>query len=170
LLVLFSDESSGAFHMTGHDAEALIARPADIQDGALPSANSMAATALLRLAGLTGDRRYHERAEDVIASMAAVVGRVPLAFTGMVAAGELARTGMSEIVVTGERPDLVRLVQERYLPAAVLAWGEPWESPLWEGRTGADQSGRAFVCRNYACQAPVTEATVLASQLDSATN
>ena len=36
LLDLFMDAESGAFHMTGHDAEALIARPIDSQDGAVP--------------------------------------------------------------------------------------------------------------------------------------
>ena len=43
--------------------------------------------------------------------------------------------GLAEVVVTGDRPDLVDVVRRRYLPAAVLAWGEAYPSPLWEGRT-----------------------------------
>ena len=49
----------------------------------------------------------------------------------------------------------------------VLAWGEPFDSPLWEGRTDPGQADRAFVCRDYACQAPTGDAEVLASQLDT---
>jgi hypothetical protein len=45
----------------------------------------------------------------------------------------------------------------------VLAWGEPYDSPLWEGRA----DGHAYVCRNYACQAPVTDADALVAQLET---
>ena len=51
------------------------------------------------------------------------------------------------------------------LPAAVVAWGEPYDSPLWEGRVGPGEAGKAFVCRDYACQAPTRDAAMLASQL-----
>ncbi len=91
----------------------------------------------------------------------------PIAFSGSVAAAELARTGLTEVVVTGARPDLLSVVRARYLPAAVLAWGEPFDSPLWEGRTGSGAEGKAFVCRDYACQAPAADAGILASQLES---
>jgi hypothetical protein len=165
LLELFTDEKSGAFHMTGHDAEVLIARPMDSQDGALPSANSVAATALLRLAALTGISRYRTQAEAVIHALSAAIAAAPIAFTGLVGAAELARTGLTEVVVTGDRPDLLEVVRRRYLPGAVLAWGEPFDSPLWEGRTGSDQANLAFVCRDYACRAPNGDPAALATEV-----
>jgi uncharacterized protein YyaL (SSP411 family) len=165
LLALFGDGDTGAFHTTGRDAETLIARPVDTHDGALPSANSVAATALLRLAALTGEPRYRARAEQVIDTLGAALGAAPMAFTGLVAAAELARAGLTEVVITGDRPDLLAQVRRRYLPGAVLAWGQPFASPLWEGRTGAEQSGLAFVCRDYACLAPTADAETLAALL-----
>ncbi len=91
---------------------------------------------------------------------------MPVAFTGLVAAAELAGGGLTEVVVTGDRPDLVEVVSRRYLPGTVLAWGEPYPSPLWEGRTAPEQSNLAFVCRDYACQAPTSDPSLrLASQL-----
>ncbi len=71
--------------------------------------------------------------------------------------------------MTGDRPDLVGAVQAAYLPAAVLAWGEPYPSPLWEGRTGPEESGKAFVCRNYTCQAPIVEPGALLEATRSGT-
>ena len=59
------------------------------------------------------------------------------------------------------RGDLVRAVQARYLPDAVLAWGEPYASPLFEGR----QPGLAYVCENYACKQPVDDVDSLVAQL-----
>ena len=32
----------------------------------------------------------------------------------------------------------------------MLAWGEPYDSPLWQERT----DGWAYVCHNYACETP----------------
>jgi uncharacterized protein YyaL (SSP411 family) len=55
----------------------------------------------------------------------------------------------------------VAAVQAQYLPNAVLAWGEPYPSPLWEGRS----DGLAYVCQGYACQAPTGDIDVLVGQL-----
>jgi len=167
LIELFWDPAVDAFRTPGKDAEALIARPIDTQDGALPSANSVAATALLRLAALTGQDRYRDHASRVIGAMDAALAAAPIAFAGMVAAADLARRGLTEVVVTGDRPDLLQTVRDRYLPGAVLAWGQPYDSPLWQGRTGPETDGLAFVCHDYVCQLPVSGAAELASQLDA---
>jgi uncharacterized protein YyaL (SSP411 family) len=55
----------------------------------------------------------------------------------------------------------VAAVQRRFLPRAVLAWGEPFPSPLWEGRS----AGRAYVCEGHTCQAPVDSVEALEAQL-----
>ncbi|HET9076396.1 MAG TPA: thioredoxin domain-containing protein [Acidimicrobiales bacterium] len=167
LVDLFWDDGAGAFVTAGRDGEALIASPVDTHDGALPSANSVAATALIRLSALTGEDRYRARAAAVVEAMAPALGAAPIAFSGMVAAAALLQRGTTEIVVTGDRPDLVSVVTDRYLPLAVWTWGEPFESPLWDGRTGTDAADRAYVCRDYACRAPVSEPAELRSQLET---
>ena len=167
LIELFWDPAAEAFTTSGRDAEALIASPVDTHDGALPSTNSVAAAALTRLAALTGEDRYRAPAEAVVTAMGPALAAAPMAFTGLVAAADLLHGGLTEVVVTGDQPDLVAVVTGRYLPSAVLAWGEPYESPLWEGRIGAGMPERAYVCRNYSCQAPVSEPSALASQLGS---
>ncbi|MBV9660609.1 MAG: thioredoxin domain-containing protein, partial [Acidimicrobiales bacterium] len=149
LLELFWDPEVGAFRTAGRDGEQLIASPVDTHDGALPSANSVAARALIRLAALTGEARYRERAATLVEAMVPALSTAPIGFTGLVSAAHLLAQGTAEIVVAGDRDDLVALVTARYLPGAVLAWGEPYDSPVWEGRTGPDSDGKAFVCRGY---------------------
>jgi uncharacterized protein len=163
LIELFWDEEAGGFTTAGLDAEALIASPIDTQDGALPSTNSVAAMALLRLGALTGSARYSDTAAAVVEAMAPALAKAPVAFTGMVAAADLLRRGVTEIVVAGDRPDLAAVVSGRYLPSAVMAWGEAYDSPLWEGRS----DGRAYVCQNYACRSPVSEPAELGAQLET---
>ena len=58
----FADDEHGGFFTTSNDHEELIARRKDVGDHPIPSGNSSAAYGLLRLAALTGERRYEERA------------------------------------------------------------------------------------------------------------
>ena len=53
--------------------------------------------------------------------------------------------------------------REAALPNAVLAWGTPYDSPLWEGRS----EGLGYVCRDYACLAPADSVSTLLAQLDA---
>jgi uncharacterized protein YyaL (SSP411 family) len=80
-----------------------------------------------------------------------------------VATVDLVVSGATEIVVGGDRPDLVSAVQRRYLPNAVLAWGEPYDSALWEGR----DRPAAYVCRNFVCGVPAESEEELTEQLDA---
>ena len=165
LVDLFWDDTAGGVFTTGSDAEALVTRPKDLMDNATPSANSLAAVGLLRLAALTDDDGYRERADAIVRLLAVPAGRAPTAFGNLLHAFEIQVLGTTEIVVTGDRPDLVRAVQRRWLPESVLAWGTPTSSPLWEGRTETGADGRAYVCRGYVCGLPADDVDTLTAQL-----
>jgi uncharacterized protein YyaL (SSP411 family) len=161
LLDLFWDPQRGGVFTTGSDAERLITRNKDLMDNASPGANSLAAVGLLRLAALTGERRYRNHADQILRLAGPLAARHPTAFGYLLVAVDLATHGVDEIVVAGDRPDLVETAQRTFLPRAVLAWGERYDSPLWEGRT----DGAAYVCRDYACNLPATDPAALAAQL-----
>jgi hypothetical protein len=161
MLDLFWDPAEGGLFTTGRDGEALVTRAKDLLDNATPAANSLATFGLLRLAALTGDQRYRDHAERVLALLGPLAGSHPLAFPDLLSAVDLHQSGSTEIAVVGDRPDLVAVAQSRYLPNAVLAWGEPYSSPLWEGR----RDGFAYVCRDYTCLAPVDTVEALETQL-----
>jgi uncharacterized protein len=118
---------------------------------------------LLRLAALTGDETYAERGAAIVGLLAGVAARHPTAFAHLLAAVDLHTSGSTEIVVAGDRPDLVRAVRRRHLPNAVLASGERFPSPLWDER----DDGRAYVCRHYACLLPATTPAELEDRLNS---
>jgi uncharacterized protein YyaL (SSP411 family) len=157
----FWDVDHGGLFTTPDDGETLVARQKELFDNATPSANSTAAVALYRLAALTGEARYTNHGDRILQLVAAVVEQAPSAFSLALAAAELRRAGATEVVVAGERPDLVAVVAERWRPGVVLAWGERYDSPLWEARV----DGRAYVCREYACQAPQDSPDGLRAQL-----
>jgi len=161
LLDGFSDEINGGFFTTGLDAEALITRPKDILDNAHPSANSLAAFALLRLGSLTGESRFLIAADSVLRLLGNLVLKHPTAFGHLLGALDLNQQGITEIVVTGTRPDLVHAAARKYRPNAILSWGERPPGPLWEGREG----DLAWVCRNFTCSEPATTTQELLDQL-----
>ncbi|MGA7418073.1 MAG: thioredoxin domain-containing protein [Acidimicrobiales bacterium] len=162
LFELFHDDADGGFFTTGRDAEALIVRTKDVFDGAIPAANSVAALSLARLSALTDSDRYRSGAAEIVDLLGDLLLRHPTAFATTLLAAQLLAGRSTEIVVAGDRPDLVEVVHRRWLPEAVLSWGEPTPSPLWEGRA----PGHAYVCHNYACQLPAGDPGVLATQLD----
>jgi uncharacterized protein len=163
MLDLFWDTAGGGLFTTGHDAEQLVARQKELLDNATPGANSNAALALLRLSALTGTTRYGDAAETILALLGPVAGNHPTAFANLLAALDLYVAGATEIAVVGDRPDLVGAVRRTWRPHAVLAWGEPYESPLWESR----QPGFAYVCRDFACKQPVDTVDDLLGQLSA---
>ncbi|HMK96730.1 MAG TPA: thioredoxin domain-containing protein, partial [Acidimicrobiales bacterium] len=134
MIDLFWDVAAGAFFTSGRDGEQLIARLKDIYDGALPSANTVAAGALARIGELTGERRFVEVAESTVLALAPAMSRAPSAFPGLAMVADCLRSPRQQVVVASSDPVAVRPVWARYLPTTVLAWGEPYPSPLWEGR------------------------------------
>ncbi|TFH18851.1 MAG: thioredoxin domain-containing protein, partial [Acidimicrobiales bacterium] len=150
MLDWFWDPDHGGLYTTAEDAEALVVRQKDITDGATPSANSSAAIALFRLAALTGEQRYAHQADRILQLLAGQVAKSTSQFSNALVATDLRRRGITEVVIAGQRPDLVRLAQSIWRPDTVLAWGEPYDSPLWHERS----DGFGYICREYSCQAP----------------
>jgi uncharacterized protein YyaL (SSP411 family) len=71
--------------------------------------------------------------------------------------------GRDEMVITGDRSDLLAEVRRHWLPDAVLVWGEPDAGPLFTDRPA--EPGLAYVCRGRSCQMPAADTATLASQL-----
>src|SRR5690606_37798624 len=95
------------------------------------------------------------QADRILALLGAVAAKQPGAVSNAMLAVEARHRPAIEVVITGERPDLVKVAQVLWRPEMVLVWGEPTATPLWEGRTEQGPDGRAYVCRDTVCDAPV---------------
>lgn len=76
-LKMFRDEVGGAFFFTSHDHEELLARTKNCYDGVLPAGNSVSARNLLKLARLTGDKKYATEARTIIELFASNLDQSP---------------------------------------------------------------------------------------------
>jgi uncharacterized protein YyaL (SSP411 family) len=165
----------GGFYDTSDDHEALITRPRDLQDNATPSGNAMAITALLKLAGFTNDLRYVDIAHQALAQIQSLTAQYPLGFGQWLQALSYAFLQPREIAIIGD-PEavdtqaLLNVVREGYRPFQVVALGSlDAQSPsvsLLQDRGQLDGQATAYVCRDFACQAPIAEQEVLEVQLE----
>ncbi len=178
LLDRFWDEERGGLCQTSADAEELPVRTREIYDGAIPSANSVAMLNLLRLARLTADPRLEQRALEVEAAFADTVRRVPSGHTQLLVAVDFRLGPPTEVVVVGtpagdDTKALLRVLRRRFAPGSVLlfrpAGDEPGEvsrlAPYTEAMREVDGRAAAYVCRDYACERPVTDPAELQSLL-----
>ena len=168
----FADDERGGFFSTADDHERLVARRKDLEDTPIPSGNASMARGLLRLARLTGEDAYEQRARDTIALLHPIAARHPLAFAHLLAAIDfLLADDVREVAIVGApsaAEPLVRELRSAFRPHVVLAGAAAPtdEIPLLAGRTPVDGGAAAYVCERFACQAPVTEPEALAALLD----
>ncbi len=154
------------FFDTSDDHESLILRPRELQDNAVPSGNSMAATVLLKLAGLSRDLTFAEVAHSMLASTERRMAEHPLAFGQWLVAFGYAVSRPLEIALVGRRdaPDTMALLEvcrQGYRPHQVIALcppgGSAGEVPLLKGRAQVNGLATAYVCRDFTCLPPVTD-------------
>ncbi len=191
MLEHFAD-AGGGFFDTSDDGEALLTRPKDLQDNAVPSGNAMAATVLLKLVAFTGEGRYSDAAERAQRIVQPALGSAPTGFAHWLSALDFALGQAKEIAIVGpstaaqprrplggmsqavsrgtgdETQKLLDVVYGEYRPNQVVASAsDPKDSPvpLLADRTPLNGHSTAYVCRNFVCQLPVTKPEELAEQL-----
>jgi uncharacterized protein YyaL (SSP411 family) len=170
MIAAFWDEQSKSFFDTAHDHEKLIVRPRDLTDNALPSGNSLACDLLARLGILMSDDEYRRIASAVVDSLAEPMSRHPMAFGHLLGVADMLVNGSTELAIAGdptarEFAELARAGGQSYVPALIVAGGTDESVPLLAGRATAGGKPAAYVCRNFACDRPVSTATELMESL-----
>ena len=179
MLALFHDERDGGLFFTAADAEQLIIRSKEAQDGALPSGNSAAALVLLRLSRLTGNMEYDRRAHAIMEAFGSMADRYPTGHAVMLTALDFVREPGVEIVLCGARMEDVRemadTVRRRWLPRGVLLFrgggdAEPIDelAPFTRTHRPINGEAAAYVCRGFACALPVRSVSEMLSLIDAA--
>jgi len=173
----FVDSRSGAFAMASDRAERLIAREVPMRDGAVPSGNSIAAIASLRLAEWTESESHRRRADALMRVFAAELPeRAPALEYALVAIERAHAMPESIVVVVPEgRGALVAdarpFLEARESPwTAVIVGSERELDALAElvpsagGKRLIAGAAAAYVCREGTCAPPTADATAIVDQ------
>jgi uncharacterized protein YyaL (SSP411 family) len=176
----FSDTDGGGFFDTAASAERLVSRPRDMQDGATPAGNSVAASVLLRLAQFSGRQEFETKSVEILRSAARPMAEQPLGFGRFLAAVDAYVGTRREVAVVGRRGDpsvdeLASAVHRRFEPNAIVGFvdaDDPSASaglPFLDHRPMQDGRATAYLCEHYSCLPPVHDAAALTLQLEQGT-
>ena len=169
----FWDANAGAYFDTAGDHETLLTRPRDLTDNAVPAGTSLTVDLLLRLAELLGDDARRQRAMQVLESASEPMARYAPAFGHMLGAADMAVHGAVEVALAGDPATddfraLADAVAHEYVPSLVVAGGAPADVALLADKPARGDRAIAYVCRQYLCEEPTTDPSVLPSQLERA--
>ena len=167
----FWDEQDGGFYFTADDAEELIVRQKEIYDGAIPSGNSVAVLNLFRLARITADSDLEDKANKIMLAFSKDVSSVPSGYTQMMVALDFGIGPSYEIVIVGnpkanDTKEMLNALRKHFIPnKVVLLRPSDQEAPdiirlakFTEYQSSLDGKATAYVCLDYACKMPVTDA------------
>ena len=187
MVARFHDDEGGGFFDTEKDAGeklgALAARRKPMQDSPTPAGNSTAASALLRLAALSGREDYRAKAEETLAAFAGVIEHYGLYAGSYALALERLLLPAVQVAIVGEGEAALRMAamaNARFAvnksvvtlrPGAVTAATLPpvlaETLPHLPGVDEAAAKPVALVCRGTTCLPPAGTAEELIEQINA---
>jgi uncharacterized protein YyaL (SSP411 family) len=166
---LFWDAERGGYFNSAAGDASIVLRLKEDYDGAEPAPSSVAAMNLLRLDALLPDPARRARGRGTIEAFRAQWSRAPHAMPQMLCAVELALESPRHLVIAGDpaREDfraLTAVVHESLGPRRALLAADGGEGQVWLATRAPwiaemkpiDGRATAYVCEDFACQAPVT--------------
>lgn len=167
MLELFEDKELGGCFFYGDRSEALISRPKETYDGAIPSGNSMAGLLLVRLAKLTGEQKWIKAAARQLAFLKENSKGYEAGHTmALLAVTEWEQKGIhlmcrTETEIPEEEIRCYRRRQKENVSAVVITEEnrQSLERLIPQVADYPLQPGKImyYVCRGEACQPPVSE-------------
>ena len=168
----FWDEEAGSFFMTSDGHEALIIRPKSNYDLSIPSGNSVAAQAMLRLFHLSHEQRFMDIVTRITESQAQAAAENPFAFGHLLNTIATCLEKPVEItIINTEDSELCRSVLGEYVPNSIIVTVRDADQlsglsgyPFFAGKSFGGKTS-AFVCKDFACSLALHTADEIKARL-----
>jgi len=183
MIDLFEDFQLGGFFFYGKDAEELIVRPKSGFDGAVPSGNSAAALALMRLGTLTGKNEYFEHGWKTVRLFSNAMQTQAMAMTGMLMAADFAFGPRREVVIAGSERNqnthqIMDIVHKVFMPRTVVLLRDEGSrdtalekiNPSVRFQKPIQGKPAVYLCENFTCGEPLTNPSDVHLALETASN
>ncbi|MGE3627949.1 MAG: thioredoxin domain-containing protein, partial [Hyphomicrobiales bacterium] len=151
----------GGYCLTADDTSDLIVRPFSGHDEATPNANGVMLSNLARLHSITGDERYRQRGDALLAAFTGGMAQNLYGHCSLLS-GAMDLIAPRHIVIAGEkdgRGQLGTALRDLSLPGAQVQFLSPRDkvpdsSPAAGKLASASQAAAAFVCVGPVCAPP----------------
>jgi len=162
MLAKFYDAENGGFWQSAADSRDLILRVKDDYDGAVPSGNSVATLALLKLGAITGRGNFTAVAENTLNLFAYRLQNTPQAMPFMLHALDFFLEEPKRAVIAGDRDstnfhELLRAVHSVYQPGKIIL-GNVGAVEEFARTLPAKDGAVVYFCTGNACQPPTSNA------------
>ncbi len=158
----FFDPNEGGFFLSDKDAEAMLTRPKEIYDGAMPSANAISVYNNMRLSKLTHDITLTELTTKTLETFMADIEAIPMGHTFSAIDILCHQKGSIDAVLVADHADqlkeMLSILRSKYHPflnIKVVNSGEQKEHCLIDGLP------TVYLCKGFTCMPPVTSALEL---------
>lgn len=171
MLSHFDDENAGGFYFTADDSEELLVRQKEIHDGAVPSGNSVAMLNLLRLGRITAQAELETKASEIGRAFSGQVNSRPSVYSQLMMAVDFAVGPTYEIVIAGktgaaDTAAMLKTIRSAFVPNKVVLFRPSEEAgpaitrlaEFTRYQTSRQGKATAYVCLNYSCKEPTTDA------------
>lgn len=163
----FWDEENGGFYFCSKSSKELIANPKPVYDGAMPSANSVSALNLLRLAVLTGENKFGEYADRIFSAFSADVANSPGSYGFLMYALIYKNTIAAKVVISANKQSdagqMLSVIPEN--AEVVVFTPDNTMEQYAKNYKMINNLPTAYVCKGHTCSPPVTNAKELAALL-----
>jgi uncharacterized protein YyaL (SSP411 family) len=173
---LFWDANDGGWFSTTGKDESVLLRLKEDYDGAEPAASSVSVMNLLTLSHLV--ESFSEKIEPTLGIFSSRVSQSGRVVPMLLAALSAYHTGTPQLVIVGDPAaqdtnSLYEVVRHRYRPTTIVVPVVPQSLdktaallPWIAGMKMVDGRATAYLCRDFTCESPTTEAGELARLLD----
>ena len=163
LIEHFWDSEHNTFFMTADNHEKLIIRPKSNYDLSLPSGNSVAAGALLRLYHLTQEKKFLDVSLKILESQANLAAQNPFGFGHLLNIVYMYLQKPIEItIMNSTNTELCNSLLRKFLPESILVIindenqiKKLSEYPFFKGKEFNDKKTTVYVCKDFTCSLPL---------------
>ena len=160
----FWNEDEKSFFFTADNHESLIVRPKNYYDLSVPSGNSVASNALLKLYHLTHDEKLLKISEKILESNGTSAAENPFAFGYLLNVMNLYLNSPTEItIVNTENSEIVNSLYKKFIPEGIIIPIDDNDKmtsllkyPFFEGKEFSDKTS-VMICKNFSCSLPMSE-------------
>jgi uncharacterized protein YyaL (SSP411 family) len=166
------DGDRGGYFTAADDTKDVVVRLKTASDDAAPNANAIQLANLIKLAALTGETDYDDRARDLVKAFAGAVTLGPIGHCGLLAAElDLDRLVQVAVSLTGDsvlRGELLQHSVPGALEFVAQSGASEDRGALLKGKMAINGKSTAYVCVGPVCSAPIQDPEALREALRDA--
>ena len=168
----FWNDIEKSFYFTADTHESLIVRPKNYYDLSVPSGNSVASNALLKLHYLINNEKFLQISKQILELNSTSAAENPFAFGYLLNVMNLYLNHPTEItIINPENSKIVNFLYKKFMPEGIIISINNEKNlkllskyPFFEGKEFSNKT-HVTICKNFTCSLPLSELSEIEENL-----